>query len=66
MLISQQYNLPTLNGYSGWFPTDWKLLTFDKDYVENANKWALSKGIVSGLCSLDLASGMWSPPKSGL
>lgn len=66
MLISQQYNLPTVNGYSGWFPTDWKLLTFDKDYVENVNNWARRKGIASGLCSLDLASGAWSPPKSGL
>jgi hypothetical protein len=61
MLISQQYNLPTVNGYSGWFPADWKLLTFDKDYVENAKKWARSKGIASGLCSLDLASGAWAP-----
>jgi hypothetical protein len=66
MLISQHLNLPTLNGYSGWFPANWKLLTIDKDYVENANRWALSKGIASGLCSLDLASGAWATPKSGL
>jgi len=60
MLISQQLNLPTLNGYSGWFPVDWKLVLFDKDYLENARRWALNKGIASGLCSLDLSSGAWS------
>jgi hypothetical protein len=60
MLVSQQRNLPTLNGYSGWFPDGWKLLYFDKDYVKNARQWAINKGIASGLCSLDLSSGTWS------
>jgi hypothetical protein len=60
MLISEQFNLPTVNGYSGWFPTDWKLLsTADADYVENARNWALSKQIDSGFCALNLASGVW-------
>ena len=60
MLISQQLHLPTLNGYSGWFPVGWKLMLFDKDYVENARRWAANKGISSGLCSLDLSSGVWT------
>jgi hypothetical protein len=60
MLVSQRFNLPTLNGYSGWFPAEWKLLSFDKDYLENARQWVRNKGIASGLCSLDLSSGTWS------
>jgi hypothetical protein len=60
MLISQQFNLPTVNGYSGWFPVEWKLFsTADADYIENAHNWALSKGIDSGFCALNLASGVW-------
>jgi hypothetical protein len=60
VLISQKLDLPTVNGYSGWFPSGWNLFAFDKDYVENVRKWADHRGIASGLCSLDLASGVWS------
>ena len=35
-------------------------MLFDKDYVENARRWAVTKGISSGLCSLDLSSGVWT------
>lgn len=60
MLISEKFNLPTVNGYSGWFPTEWNLFsTADADYVENAHLWARSKGIKSGFCKLNLASGVW-------
>jgi hypothetical protein len=60
MLVARAENLPTINGYSGWFPLDWNLLMFDKGYVDRARKWVLIKHLERGLCGLDLRNGSWS------
>ncbi|HLJ15254.1 MAG TPA: hypothetical protein VKV15_12210 [Bryobacteraceae bacterium] len=60
MLVARAENLPTINGYSGWVPPDWGLLLFDNNYMDHARKWVLSKGIMQGLCGLDLRNGSWT------
>jgi hypothetical protein len=60
MLVARAVNLPTINGYSGWAPLGWSLVTFDNDYFEHALKWASAKHIGQGLCGLDLRDGSWT------
>ena len=60
MWIAELWDLPTLNGYSGWLPTDWGLGVFDSSYLGNVRRWALSKHISAGLCGLNLRDGYWS------
>ncbi|MGA2742540.1 MAG: hypothetical protein ABSG65_34515 [Bryobacteraceae bacterium] len=61
MLVARAVNLPTINGYSGWFPLDWNLLMFDNCYVDHVQKWAITNHIEQGLCGLDLQTGSWAP-----
>jgi|SRR5271166_1224580 len=61
MLVAQQYGIPTLNGYSSWFPKGWGLMTAAKGHVgEEAIGWAQQHGLTEGLCALDLTWGAWS------
>jgi hypothetical protein len=60
MLVAREMDLPTINGYSGWFPADWNLLMFDKQYIDHVRKWVLVKHIEQGLCGLDLRNGSWT------
>ena len=60
ILAAEQFSIPTLNGYSGWFPRNWDLLTGSKTIIaERAREWAAAYGL-SNLCSLDVNSGSWS------
>lgn len=62
MLVAQQYNIPTVNGYSSWFPNGWGLMTAPKGHLdEEAVEWALQHGIKDGLCALDMNWGTWTP-----
>src|ERR1017187_5383673 len=60
MLVARAANLPTINGYSGWFPPDWNLLMFDNYYIDHARKWAEAKHVEQGICGLDLRNGSWT------
>lgn len=61
MLIAEQFGIPTINGYSGWFPAGWNFLTEPSEPVaEKARCWATTHDITTGLCGLDVASGEWS------
>jgi hypothetical protein len=61
MLLAQKYTIPTLNGYSSWFPEDWDLLSGTKRRIaEDANEWMQRHGVTRGLCTLDINSGTWS------
>jgi hypothetical protein len=61
MLVAQQYGIPTLNGYSSWFPGSWGLMTAAKGHVgEEAIGWAREHGVTQGLCALDTNWGTWS------
>jgi hypothetical protein len=60
MLIAQVVNVPTLNGYSGWFPAGWQLYETDRpSYRSNAWRWAASHGVADGLCEYDVARREW-------
>ena len=61
MLIAQRVGLPTLNGYSGNLPPEWSLYeTADANYEQNARAWAARRGIETGLCRFDMATGIFS------
>ena len=61
MSIAQQFEIPTLNGYSGWFPKGWNLSQAGDDGGNAAILWARSRGVNRGLCGLDFALGSWFP-----
>jgi len=61
MLVAEQFGIPTLNGYSGWFPRDWDFLVGTRMHIAaEAREWSQRHGLSSGLCSLDIDSGKWS------
>lgn len=59
MLISSQYRIPTLNGYSGIAPRGWTGIDMGAGYAERMERWASERG-VTGVCSYDFASRQWS------
>jgi hypothetical protein len=61
MLVAQQFNTPTLNGLSGWFPKGWNLLEAGDDGGNAAILWAQRRDVSRGLCGLDFAEGRWYP-----
>ncbi len=61
MFIARLNNIPTVNGYSGWFPRGWDFLYFGTDYLAKVRAWTLLNKITSGLCGLDLRDGHWMP-----
>ncbi len=61
MLIARRYNIPTLNGYSGWSPPVWDISSFDNTYLRHVGDWARTQRVLTGLCGLDLHNGDWIP-----
>jgi hypothetical protein len=62
MMVAQQYDIPTVNGTSSWFPTGWDFLEESRAHVAStAMDWAKQKGVANGLCALDVSSGIWKP-----
>ena len=51
-LISQRFNIPTLNGLSGWTPKGWPLDNpGDPAYRDQAVNWAKEHDVLHGLCA---------------
>lgn len=61
MLVARQFDIPTLNGYSGWPPRGWNLLQAVDDGGNAAIHWAQRRGVNRGLCELDFTQGRWFP-----
>jgi hypothetical protein len=60
MLISQRYDLPTVNGYSGWTPEGWDLhLPTTPGYRERVLAWANRHQVLSGLCAYHVDTRTW-------
>jgi len=59
LMISMKFGIPTINGYSGIIPKDWKLNDNSSPlYYYYVYKWILLNNIdFNGLCSVDLNSG---------
>jgi hypothetical protein len=61
MRIAQAQHLPTINGDSGLYPPDWDLdKPYRAGYEGRAIYWAVRRGIVEGLCRLDVGTGTWT------
>ena len=61
MLIAQAIGLPTLHGYSGWSPKNWKLWHPNEDiYTAELAKWRTLHPQSRGWCALDGWTGQWS------
>ena len=59
--IASKYNLKTLNGYSGHFPSGWGVWNVcGEDYYAYAADWAAGHGL-SGIYVYDEAADTWSP-----
>ncbi|HSH09712.1 MAG TPA: hypothetical protein VK995_04955, partial [Oceanipulchritudo sp.] len=60
MYLAKAWNLPTLNGYSGWIPTGWPLFETEPNTAFlNLFEWARLKGIRDKVYLYDLDSGAW-------
>lgn len=54
MFIALRRGLPTLNGYSAWFPEDWRLFhPPDAGYSASVERW-VEKHHLTGVCELDI------------
>jgi len=61
MLLAEIRGIPTVNGYSSWFPSGWALdEPASADYAEAVRSWADRNGIAEGLCGLEPRAGMWT------
>jgi hypothetical protein len=62
MLFAEIRNIPTVNGYSSWFPDGWLLDDpASPGYPAAVRDWARRRGIEQGLCGLELPAGRWAP-----
>jgi hypothetical protein len=60
MLISQKYRIPTLNGFSSYFPSGWGLRYPNAPgYLGAVRSWAAEHRVQDGLCRLDLGTMRW-------
>jgi hypothetical protein len=66
MLISELRRIPTVNGYSTWFPDHWDLEEPESpSYPAALRDWA-ARHRIDGLCGLDPARATWTiglPPE---
>lgn len=60
MIVARMYDLPTVDGYSGWNPAGWNLRNVDNETINNVRAWALSHKVDAGICGLDLRNGSWT------
>lgn len=59
MLIAEQINLPTINGYASFNPPDWNFASPSKpDYLLRVGAFATQHKL-AGLCKLDLVTKRW-------
>ena len=62
MLFAEVRNIPTVNGYSSWFPDGWALDDpRSPRYPAAVRDWAARSGIARDLCALELPAGRWTP-----
>ena len=62
MLLAEIRGIPTINGYSSWFPGGWALdEPASPDYAGAVRGWADRNGIADGLCGLEPRAGTWTP-----
>jgi hypothetical protein len=61
MLFAEIRGIPTVNGYSSWFPNGWALdEPANAGYADAIRTWAAHNGINQGLCGLEPRAGRWT------
>jgi hypothetical protein len=61
MFVSLTYRVPTLNGYSAWWPNGWELADpTSPEYERKVQEWIAARQI-SGVCVLDLGARTMRP-----
>ncbi|HMA74247.1 MAG TPA: hypothetical protein VKP67_22580 [Xanthobacteraceae bacterium] len=61
VLFAEIRGIPTVNGYSSWFPDGWALdEPASPGYASAVRTWARRNGIASSLCGLDPRAGRWT------
>jgi hypothetical protein len=61
MLFAEIRGIPTVNGYSSWFPDGWALDDpSSPGYTAAVRDWASRNGVALGLCGLDPRAGRWT------
>ena len=62
MLFSQLRGIPTVNGYSSWFPDGWDMEDpASPGYAAGVRDWAQRRSVGEGLCGLEPRQGVWTP-----
>lgn len=62
MLVSHHTGLPTINGYSGFWPPGWDLLDPGSDgYRQAVEEWVSGQSLPPTGCAFDLADRQWEP-----
>lgn len=63
--VALDTGVPTLNGYSGWWPEDWRLSNpEDRNYVRDLDEWIASRHL-HDVCALDLDARAMRPYLTG-
>jgi len=63
MAIARLTGLPTVNGYSGWSPPEWRLDIDAPDYLRNARSWS-GRWFLQGLCGYRASENQWLDPNA--
>jgi hypothetical protein len=59
--VALNHSLPTLNGYSAWYPQGWTMTDpEDRTYSAAVREWAAAHGL-SGVCQLDIEARTLKP-----
>jgi hypothetical protein len=61
MFVALNHSLPTLNGYSAWYPEGWNLWNpQEADYTDRVRRWIERNGL-TGVCELDVVARTMRP-----
>ena len=61
MLFAEARGIPTVNGYSSWFPDGWALdEPSSSGYANAIRDWAGRNRLAQGLCGLEPRTGRWT------
>jgi hypothetical protein len=65
VFIALEYSIPTLNGYSAWWPDGWDLANpQEPEYAERVARWIAQKAL-TGVCALDIDARVMRPYANG-
>jgi hypothetical protein len=61
LFVALSHGVPTLNGYSAWYPREWRMLDPEvDDYMEHVHQW-IEVNTLTGVCELDIERHTMNP-----